>query len=246
MKKQWMGSLAIAIFWASAAAGCVAPASTDDEAADDALPGDEAVGETEQAYTASPNGPICTIGASKTSGPPPLSTTLAAQCSDPNGDAVTAYYFTCGNGGSYFGPNSSFTCSYSSVGSYSACVQAMDATGAWSQQRCTAITVTSSVQAVIEAYAVDSSPTKCVDVHADGSDSYSNGGTITSYQWNIGGVSYSGATASRYVCAFYGPMSVSLTVTNSLGNTSTKSQTINICPKFYRDKGICGGPIYDL
>lgn len=247
MAKQWMGSLAIAILASAAATGCVDPSTTDgDEEAEGAEASSEGdLGEAEQAYTASPGGPSCALSASPASGLPPLTTSLTAACSDPNGDAVTAHYITCGNGAYYFGPGNTFGCAYSSIGTYSACVQAMDATGAWGAQSCVAISAAGSAHAELEAWVTyDPTSPKCAKVTGFGGNSYSVGGTITSYQWDIDGASYSGMKASRTLCYRYGFVPVSLTVTDSNSKTDTQSGGVSVCPKLYEDKGFCSTVLY--
>lgn len=241
MKTRWMGTLGLAVLWASAAAtGCVAPGPDDGDDPGEGL-GGEVVAESAQAFTASAGGPVCTLSVDKTTGPAPLSVKLTASCADPNGDAITAYYLVCGNGQSQFGAGKTLTCNYTAAGSYSPFVQAMDATGAWGSAAYRSVTATSSVHAVPEAWSATPSglATKCAVVYADGTGSYSTGGSVTSYQWNIDGTSYTGSTASKTFCNYHGFIMVSLTVTDSIGNTDTGVQDVYICPPWYRNRGDC-------
>lgn len=240
MKTKWNRAFA----WTAAlvslnVAGCLTEADVYEQGDEAMSDGD--LGEEAFAYTAAVGGPNCAAVLSKTTGDVVLASTLSGSCTDPNGDAITLYYLTCGNGSYYLGPASSKVCSYTGMGTYQACVQAMDATGTWGSQACKTVTATSSAHAEHEIWAQNEAGyAKCATILADGTYSYSNGGTITSYNWNIGGTAYSGATVTQNICYYYGTMSVSLTVTDSLGNTDTQTGYVTVCPKFYKDKGFCG------
>ena len=244
MKTKRMGSLGSAIFWLSAAAmGCVTQEPTDDGLDEDIA--DERVGEATQAFTASPGGPICTLALDKSSGPATLTVKLTASCADPNGDPITAYYLACGNGATQFGAGTTLTCAHSVVGVHLPFVQAMDATGAWGAAAYKTVTVTNPAHAELEAWAIqEPAAKKCVKIHGDGTNSYSNA-PITTYKWIINGSPYSGATPVTGQYCSYGSVAVSLTVIDSNGNQNTQTGSIDVCPKLYKDLGFCGGVIED-
>ena len=67
-------------------------------------------------------------------------------------------------------------------------------------------------------------------VHFDASGSFYSGGTIVKYLWNFGdGVSDSGMTAS-HIYKSTGDYTVTLTVTDSLGNSSLRKKRITVYP----------------
>ena len=159
--------------------------------------------------------------------------------SDPDG-SIESYEWNFGNGETATGPSATFT--YEEVGTYDVQLTVTDDDGASSTD---AIEVT-----VEEAPSENSPPTVSIDaesttvpvgtdVQFDGSGSADSDGTVESYAWEFGdGTTASSATATHAYDGT-GEYTVSLTVTDDDGASSTDSLDV-IVEEEEDDGGSCG------
>ncbi len=145
--------------------------------------------------------------------------------SDPDG-TIASYAWNFGDGSSGSGPTPSHT--YTAVGSYTVSLTVTDNLGATST--CSAAASIAEAGNLPPACDAGGPYTGTVDVAVafDGTGSNDPDGTIASYTWNFGdGSSGSGPTPSHTYTAA-GAYTVSLTVTDNLGATSTCSAAASI------------------
>ncbi|MBC7093129.1 PKD domain-containing protein, partial [Candidatus Bipolaricaulota bacterium] len=146
---------------------------------------------------------------------------------DPDG-TIVGYSWNFGDGAT--GTGAQVQKRYSSAGTYTVALTVTDNRGATGTTTRT-VTVTAPNQPPTASFVFSpTNPDPGVSVTFNGTASSDPDGTIVSYAWNFGdGGTASGPTVSHAYGAA-GAYTVTLTVTDNLGATGTKTQTIQVGP----------------
>jgi parallel beta-helix repeat protein len=177
-------------------------------------------------------GPTAHVTASPATGNAPLTVTATATGSSAGGAAITSYTFTCGTGNTV-GPQTSptATCSYSAAGTFTLGVTVRDGNG-FTSSATTTVTVdppnlppTAKLKATVSAHKAPATAT------LDASGSRDPEGRPLTYRYDCGNGTVVGPTPSTSATCRYtkaGKYTLSVTVTDDIGQTATFSTKINL------------------
>ncbi|HEY3322248.1 MAG TPA: PKD domain-containing protein, partial [Planctomycetota bacterium] len=169
--------------------------------------------------------PTVTAGASPTSVTPDSPVSFSASGSDPDGDAIT-YAWDFGDGGTSTEQNPSH--SYASVGSYIATVTVTDGAGATGSS---SVTITVSKAPTARLTTSDVVAFGGLPLAFDASYSTDPENQIASYSWDFGDGTPQGS--GQIISKVYdqpGTYTVTLTITDAAGLSSTVQRDIEVLP----------------
>jgi|AntDeeMinimDraft_4_1070355.scaffolds.fasta_scaffold00071_16 serine protease len=157
--------------------------------------------------------------------------------SDPDG-SITSYDWDFDNGATATGPSATFT--FEDPGTYDVTLTVTDDGGK---------SATDAIDVTVETKDRNSPPTVSIDASSstvkagqevtfDGSGSSDGDGSITSYQWDFGDGSTASGVSATHAFSSAGEYTVSLTVTDDDGTSSTDSVAVTVEPA--DDGGSCG------
>jgi PKD repeat protein len=140
--------------------------------------------------------------------------------SDPDGH-IAGYLWRFGDGAEEGGATPSHR--YTAIGTFTVTMWVTDDGGAWSAQQQTVV-----ISSVSNAPPVAQFTTGCAGLTCtfNGLASTDSDGQITRYAWNFGDGTMSDGTPVGHTYAAPGTYAVTLTVTDNLGATGTRTQTV--------------------
>jgi PKD repeat protein len=175
---------------------------------------------SQQVTAVAPSGPVAAFTSSCTG----LSCSFDGSSSSSPGSSITGYAWDFGDGDTATTVKPTET--FPAAGTYTVSLtvtNALNQTGSITKQ----VTV---APGPVAAFSLSCSTMSC---SFDGSASSSSGSTISTYAWNFGdgssGVSGPSAT-TNYTYAAAGSYTVTLTVTDALGNTASISHQVSVAP----------------
>jgi PKD repeat protein len=165
--------------------------------------------------------PTCTLGVTPSSGAAPLNVTASGNCTDPEND-ITSEVITWGDGASANGTSGTHT--YTSTGTFTVALTATDSVGNHGSAPQT-VTVTVNQPPTCTLSVSPQSGPAPLPVTASGSCTDPENDILsTSLNWSDGTVS--NGTSGTHTFVASGTYVVTLTATDSVGNTGKAKQTV--------------------